>query len=415
MRTEGNCGMGKHFVRASRWRLIICCLIAGSFPILCEQSAWPQGANPPVKVKIEDDQPEITEAVLPVDPTPRIKYTIGPNHSFGLMYNGQRITYGGMFGGHDVKVRIDGQEFIFGQAPGRLIAAKVPLAKGPFGRVRHGVGAAWEHKNVHITQIYEIIPSKPAVKGAGQKRLLDTLLVRYIVENKDAQPHKVAIRNTIDMYVVDNDGALFASPTTHPKQILNGHLFKGKDTPLFVQVLQRPNLAQPGQVCQFTLRIGRIEGPSRFVLTNLGQCFGGWEVPAQQAGDSAVALFFDDQELRPQGKRDMAYAYGIGIASSPENEGRVTLSLGGSFEPKKTFTITAYVDDPVEGQSLKLELPPGIELIEGREVQPVPPPPGVEARSLVVWRARVHALGRFPLRVRSSTGVTQTRTVTVSR
>jgi hypothetical protein len=110
----------------------------------------------------------------------------------------------------------------------------------------------------------------------------------------------------------------------------------------------------------------------------------------------------------------MAYAYGVGIASSPENEGRVTMALSGSFEPKKTFTVAAYVDDPVEGQSLTLELPPGVELLEGKQVQPVPAPLG-GGSSLVLWRARVRELGRFPLRIRSSTGLTQTKTVTVSR
>jgi hypothetical protein len=394
-------------------RLAAALLLAGA--LAAAGPASPQGAAPPVKVTFEDAQPEVTEAVLPVDPTPRIAYGLSPNQSWGLTYKQQRITYGGPGGGHDIKVRIDGQEFTFGQQPGRLNPQQVPLGKGAFGRTRHGVRSTWEHNKVFITQILEIVPSKPSGKVApGQKRQLDTLLVRYLVENKDSRPHKVAIRNTIDMYMVNNDGALFASPTTHPNQILNGKLFTAKDMPAYVQVLQQPNLQMPGQVGHFTLKLGRVEGPSRFVLTNLGVCFGGWEVPAAPAGDSAVAVFFDDQDVRPGAKRDMAYAYGIGIASSPENEGRVTMALGGSFEPKKAFTITAYVDEPVEGQSLTLELPAGVELLEGKQVQPVPAPLG-GGSSLVLWRARVHELGRYPLRIRSSTGLTQTRTVTVSR
>ena len=39
-------------------------------------------------------------------------------------------------------------------------------------------------------------------------------------------------------------------------------------------------------------------------MTNLGACFGNWDVPAQPAGDSACALFWDPKEVRPGGKRD---------------------------------------------------------------------------------------------------------------
>ena len=178
---------------------------------------------------------------------------------------------------------------------------------------------------------------------------------------------------------------------------------------------QVPNLKAPGQVCQFTLKLGsRLEGPTRMMLTNLGACGQGWEVPAQPAGDSAVAIYFDDKEVPPGGKRETGYAYGIGLADSPDGEGRVTVALGGSFQPGKRFTVAAYVDEPVEGQSLALELPPGTELLEGKELQPVPPPVG-EARSLVLWRGRVLQPGQFPIRVRSSTGVTQTRIVTVTK
>jgi hypothetical protein len=191
-------------------------------------------------------------------------------------------------------------------------------------------------------------------------------------------------------------------------------MLQGKTMPAYVQVLQVPNLQNPGQVGQFTLKLGTsLESPSRMALTNLGVCFQGWDVPAAPAGDSAVAIFFDDKEVPAHGKRSMGYAYGIGLASSPESEGRVTLALGGSFEPGKLFTLTAYVEEPVEGQNLTLQLPEGMELVEGKEVQPVPPPEGTG--SIVQWRARVQRLGQFPVRVRSSTGLTQTKTITVSR
>jgi hypothetical protein len=72
------------------------------------------------------------------------------------------------------------------------------------------------------------------------------------------------------------------------------------------------------------------------------------------------------------------------------------------------------VDDPQPGQSLTLELPPGMQRVEGKDVQPVPRP-NDENASIVYWKARVERTGTFPLRIRSSNGVTQTVTVTITR
>jgi cyclophilin family peptidyl-prolyl cis-trans isomerase len=90
------------------------------------------------------------------------------------------------------------------------------------------------------------------------------------------------------------------------------------------------------------------------------------------------------------------------------------LVLGGSFVPAKLFTIAAYVDFPVQGQTLTLELPAGVKLIEGRETQPVPAlatAAGPAATSLVLWKARVLRPGEFDVRVRSSTGMAKSRMI----
>ena len=48
------------------------------------------------------------------------------------------------------------------------------------------------------------------------------------------------------------------------------------------------------------------------------------------------------------------------------------LALGGSLQPGKAFDLTAYVTDPVPGQALSLQLPKGVELLQGPVCQPVP-------------------------------------------
>jgi hypothetical protein len=55
-----------------------------------------------------------------------------------------------------------------------------------------------------------------------------------------------------------------------------------------------------------------------------------------------------------------------------------------------------------------------MKLLEGSPTQPVPLP-SEENRSLVLWKGRVLEAGAFPIRLRSSSGVTLTKSVTVTK
>ena len=144
--------------------------------------------------------------------------------------------------------------------------------------------------------------------------------------------------------------------------------------------------------------------------------FGTWEMqPVQAGGDSALGVFWEPKELKPGAKREFGYGYGQGIVPPVEGDGQYEMQLGGSFEPGKLFTITALVADPAPGQALTLQLPEGIEAVEGRATQPVPPTTEEQANSAVMWKARVSEPGTFPLRITSSNGTTLTKIVTVER
>jgi cyclophilin family peptidyl-prolyl cis-trans isomerase len=84
----------------------------------------------------------------------------------------------------------------------------------------------------------------------------------------------------------------------------------------------------------------------------------------------------------------------------------LSLVLTGPVAPGKVFTITAYVDFPGRGQALTLELPPGVERVEGKDIQPVPP---ITGTGIVLWKARVLRPGDFTVRVRSSMGITRSQ------
>lgn len=386
------------------WKLVVAaavvCLEVGA-------ASQSQEARSPVSVKFHEPKTDVAQVVLPVNPTPQIAIQATGQFGLGLVAEGNKMLCCGP-GAIRTNFKIDNQ-IVYPNVP-----QQQPLPPGPFNKKRLGYHSTFQFNNVHITQVLEIVPSRPA-KGQTT-RWLDTVLISYLIENKSDQPRSVGTRVRIDTLCVDNDGALFAAPTTHPGKILNGVELKDKTLPDFVQILQRPDLKNPGFVGHFTLKMdGKRIGPNRFLCTAHGIGDNGWDVGVFQAqGDSDCVLFWDPIQIPPRSKVEMAYAYGRGIAASPENDGRVKLAFGGSFEPGKTFTITAYVEDPTPSQTLTLELPAGMERLEGKEIQPVPAPGPASGESVVLWKARVLRTGEFPIRLRSSTGVTLTRTVTIT-
>lgn len=70
------------------------------------------------------------------------------------------------------------------------------------------------------------------------------------------------------------------------------------------------------------------------------------------------------------------------------------------------ITITAQVEHPVRGQSLQIELPPGLERVEGKEIQPVIAFADLNA-SFVAWRVRGMRAGDYECTVRSNSGMTK--------
>jgi len=367
-----------------------------------------QEPRPAVRVTIHDEKATVVEPVLPIDPTQRIQYQPAGNLNIQIRDAMNRTLHLS----HYTILQVDGQ-FVFPGNGGQFEVNNGPLPKTAGGKPRKGFMSIWKINDLRITMTAEVVPTRPAKNGA--KRLMNSVLVRYQVENKGKQAHKVGLRPYFDTYIIDNDGALFAAPN-FPKKILDGIELKDKQLPDYVQVLQRPNLANPGFVAHLTLNLGGgIEKPNRVILTRHGAFKDQWNMQVTQAmGDSAMAVYWDPKEIKAGGKREMGYAYGEGIAYGPASEGNFNVILGGSFEPGKVFTVAAMVTDAAPGQSLTLELPDSMERVEGKRVQPVAASSDDQAQTMVLWKARVLRLGEFPIRIRSNTGVTLTKVVSIS-
>jgi hypothetical protein len=279
-----------------------------------------------------------------------------------------------------------------------------------------------------------------------QSRLLDTCLVRYVIENGDPNAaHTVGLRFLLDTQIGANDGVPFLIPGETALCDTLKDFRTPREVPDYLLALERDDLANPGTVASVGLKVGGgVEPPDRVTLgvwpghplQRLGatQAVGSWtlwDVPVLpiktplrlklQPGegwwpDSAVTLYWKERPLPPLGKRVVGFSYGLGSLAASQSKGKLALSVGGLLTPGSEMTVTALVHDPQPDETVTLLLPEGLQLADGSPRQTVrPPPPGAARKtSPVTWRVRVGDNGVYELRAFSSTGAEQSCTVTIS-
>lgn len=300
-------------------------------------------------------------------------------------------------------VRIDGTSYVFG-GPTHLPAGK----DGPFGRpvtaprlVQGGqeIEAAWQYPaGIEVVQRLSIARGRTT-------GLPDTVRIEYVAINNDQKPHPIGFRVVLDAMAGSNDGAPFrvGERAVESDTVLSR---SQQEMPEFWQAFD--SLAQPAVIAQGTLRGGEVTPPDRVYFTNWGVLRDSlWEFDfapgrtferkGEYELDSAVALFFDPQEVQPGQSRSIVVYYGMGGISIVPGQLAVGLSspemaVIGQTEP---VTILAYVQNTGRGAAretrVSLELPGGLDLLPGesaaRELGEIPPGQTAQA----TWAARVTA------------------------
>ncbi len=354
----------------------------------------------------------------------------------------KRLTYQEPGTTNNTVVKLDGEEWIFGERPFREVDGR---SDGDWpGRWQDGQrdvrlpATAYSTEGRRSTWVYdavrvEVTQTVEIVRGL-QSNLLDTCLVRYRLHNNDNRPHRVGIRFLLDTYIGGNDGVPFLVPGA--SALCSTSLdFSRNQVPNFIQALENEDLAHPGTIAQVGFRVGGgLEAPERVTLSawpspqlrlkgfddRCKQEKTLWDVPVLkihtlEPGDSAVTMYWNEKELRPGQTREVGFSYGLGNVSGGEGRGKLALTVGGSFAPRGEFTVTAYVSNPVPRQTVTLTVPAGFEVIGGKEAQPVPLPDlAVSRNSPVTWKVRgPRQEGTYVLKVDSSTGVSQTEKVKI--
>jgi hypothetical protein len=377
---------------------------------------------------------------IPIDRRPRIKLAFEDGHGdmhgsqtmrFGLVALAgpvpKKLTFHEQGATNNTVLRINGQERMFGHAPGRWKLRSAPLGRGPWG-TRDGKRSVWIYdEQIEVAQIVEVVPGDAIESTPGKyQRQLDTCLVRYEIKNCGAAEQTIGLRVLLDTMIGRNDGVPFVIPGDAILCDTCRALNEPESVPDFLFALESPNLQNPGIVTQLGLRIGPpIEQPSRVLLTHWpdrrlggGERMQGWEIPLvsmRQFQDSAVALYWNEKPLRPGETREVGFRFGLGRLSATPSAA-LGLTVHGNLHADGRFTVVALVNNPQRGQSLTLSLEDGLTLESGSSLTQTlgPIPAGTTSQSRpVTWRLVAQRPGRFRITVQSGTGESVGSTVVI--
>jgi hypothetical protein len=341
----------------------------------------------------------------------------------------KRLTFDEKGRSNNTCLRVDGDDYLFGQPAGVWVNRRAPLADVD-GQSRDGLASVWQlpAKKIVVTQEVEVVPGP-------QSRRLDTCLVRYVVENKGGKSHKAGIRFMLDTFIGANDGVPFTIPGEAGLCDTRHQFRTAAEVPDFIQALEKDDPRQPGTVAYLQFRVGsQIESPNRVLLggwpnSELKQPGARaqltlWEVPyisikekvgRQVANDSAVTMYWDSRPLGPGQRRTVGFTYGLGDVHGEESAGHLLLTVGGRLVRHGEFTLTVLVHNPQSGEKLTLTLPEGFAFIGGEAEQEVPPVPRGATRrdSPVTWRIRAGEDGAYDLTVQSNKGVREKLSIVI--
>jgi hypothetical protein len=352
------------------------------------------------------------------DPVPKIAVSFNERQRFGIVMleekdptnpdKYKKLMYMEDGSYNNTCVKVDGDEHLYGQAPGdwgkddktRKRLNGVEMIRG-----RKWV-SAWEYPGrIRVVQTVMIVPNDDTKK-------LDTALVHYLVQNRDNKPHQVGLRIMIDTYIGAEDGVPFAIPGQADLLTTKRDFRNTKEIPDFIQALERPNLEDPGTTATMVLKfpqdfrlssndpqldpivrmvISRFPGNPEVRWDYTKDSF--WDMNDKTKGernDSCVALYWEDRKMAASEKRAFAFSYGLGKISGDGMKKGSKLAL--TYNPKPTagseFTVTAWLKNPDQGQQVHLEIPKEFSFVEpSSEMQQVSK--GKSELAQVSWRLKV--------------------------
>jgi len=210
----------------------------------------------------------------------------------------------------------------------------------------------------------------------------DTVQIKYTVSNNDTEKHTVGTRIMMDTMLGDNDGAPFRLPEVG--NVINELELTGNNIPEYWQAfdsLENPNVVSVG-----TFYRSLSERPDKVQFAYWGDIVDttwGYTIDPNKpvTSDSAVAMYWNEDELSPGQSREYVTYYGLGTFAIQDLRPPLALRIQAPQELlanensdgyiPNPYTLVAYVwnngDGIATNSKLNLELPAGLTLISGSQ------------------------------------------------
>jgi hypothetical protein len=329
--------------------------------------------------------------------------------------SGKKLTFSEKGSTNSTLVKSDGgPEEEFGSERKKGVWVGKPTDLG-----RHGEGkqCTWLYRPdaIEIVQKVERVPGEPYLEDGVYKRRVDTCLVRYELHNKDKETHTIALRMLLDTSVGKNDGGPYTVPG---KGLVDTKLElpTADAVPAFIQAMEYPDFQKSGIVAQLNLRIGGgIEPPDRVLLTHWEEkTVFLWEVPLEDMERDSCVVMYWERKLEPGQVRTVGYSYGLGNIAT--GKGNLGIAAGGNLCVGGDIDIVCYISQPQPDEKLTLLPCDGLKLDDGSPAEHSVGATGLGALARpnpISWRVRGAQAGSYDIEVRSSTGASQRRRITV--
>ncbi len=282
---------------------------------------------------------------------------------------------------NSIRVWVDGATPNFGSAEGTWTQPPGPNAE------RAGMEAAWQYQQIVFTEKVGVVVN-PTNNRLGLYR------IEFTAENVDGAPHDVGLRLMMDTLIGDNDGVPFVLPgqtgvITSPLDL------RGGDVPASFTVFEPrdpnyPNIQDTDVIVQFTLGSEDATRPDRLLLSSWCRADWAWDYFDQVGGlgadffqcqrkgnhdkklDSAVGVFWDAKPLAPGETRSWVMYYGLGEYARPVPGSDLRLdTIKPQYNTGEQFYVTALIQNPKDGQSVRLDAPSEFEFMEGTPEQQI--------------------------------------------
>ena len=246
-------------------------------------------------------------------------------------------------------VRIDGENHVFGGQTERRAGKNSSygdLLQKPIVE-NDTIKSSYSIDNIKIDQNLSIV--KSSTTG-----LYDTAQIKYKFTNNSQQTKNIGLRVMLDTMLGENDGAPLRMGA---EAITTDKLFSENNLSNFYQAFD--SISEPKVTSQGTLKGPNVTVPDKVYFSDWGSLAdGSWDFdfnPGEEfirkggyEVDSAVAMYWEDNQLKPGESKTFITNYGLGgISIVP---GLLSLGITSPAEfvfdkPDKSFPVIAYIEN----------------------------------------------------------------------